>query len=159
MNFFSSRLQTIADFFAFQEFPTNWWTGIFSWTYWTDSELLPSSPYLLFFLVVTIASIVGLVLWQKKLKRLQKEIPVYDVAISQIPSIVTLIIVMAISYMFFRSQQIAFFSSRLIILITVIIVLGWIGYLVLFLRRTVPAERQRHLENERFFRYLPKKKQ
>ncbi len=158
MNFFSSRFQTIADFFSYQQFPTDWWAGIFSWTYWTDSGLLPSSPYLLFFLIVTGLVIAALIVWQKKLKRLQAEVPIYDMVINQIPSVITLIVVMANSYLFFRAQEIAFFSSRLTILITAIIVLGWIGYLAAYLRRTVPGKRQRYLEKERFFRYLPKKK-
>lgn len=160
MNFFSTRFETIANFFSYQEFPTTWWAGVFSWTYWTDNFLPASSPYTLFFLVVTAATIAGLLTWQKKLKKLRAEMPVnaYELPINHIPSIITLIVVMAISYLFFRSQQIAYFSSRLTILITVAIVIIWTGYLINHLRRRALSERQQYLEKERFFRYLPKKK-
>lgn len=158
MNFFSARFQTIADFFKFQQFPTDWWAGIFSWTYWTDSNLTANSPYFLFFLVVTLLIIGSLVSWQRHLKELQKKVPVYKPVINQIPSIITIIVVMAAFYWFFRAQQIALFSSRLTILITFLVVLGWVSYLIIYLRRTVPAKRAYYLEKERFFRYLPKKK-
>ncbi len=147
------------NFLSSQQFPTDWWLGIFSWTYWTDSNLTPQSPYLLFFLIVVILAVAGLVFWQRKLQLLQKQVPVYEHVISQIPSIISLIIVMTLLYWFFRSQQIAIFSSRLVILITFLVALGWVIYLIVYLRRTVPARRAYYLEKERFFRYLPKKKQ
>lgn len=157
-DFFTSRFQTISDYLATQSFSLRNFGNVFSWDFWTESGIDPTSQYTAVLLILVIFLVFGLIIWRKIFKKRQAETPVYDWPINQLANIIALVVIMAPSYWFFRSQQLAYLSSRLVILITTLITLGWLGWVVFYLVRTVPTKRVTYLEKERFFRYLPKSK-
>jgi len=159
MNIISDRFQTIKDFLSSQHFVWQDLSLLLSWSYWTESFLPEHSPSFLAGCLFILAAIIVLIIWRVRLKRAHKLTPVYDVPINQLPSLILLIIIMTVSYIFFRVQAISYLSSRLVILITVIVCLGWLIYLIYFARRIAPSKRRYYLERERFFRYLPKVQQ
>ncbi len=132
--------------------------NLFSWEFWTEANIDPESEYTAIVLMFAITLIAGLILWRRILKKRNTDIPVYDWPVNQLSSIITLLIIMVPSYWFFRAQQLSYLSSRLVVLITFLVVLGWIGWVVFYLVRQAPAKREAYLEKERFFRYLPKSK-
>lgn len=156
--FFTNRFQTIQDFFSTQQFPTNDWKNIVSWDYWTESGLPGSSAYTAFSLTAVALTVILLFIWRHFLKRAHKATPVYEFEIQQLASLITFVVIMTLSYWFFRSQQIAFASSRLVLLISILLVVGWLAVIVFHLKRNTPKMRTTYLEKERFFRYLPKKR-
>lgn len=156
--FFTNRFQTIKDYFVTQQFPTTVWKNVFSWEYWTESGLPSSSAYSAFSATVLVIGIIFLFFWRFRLTRAQKTTPVFDFEIQQIANVVTFVIIMSLSYAFFRSQQIAFASSRLVVLISLLVTVGWIVVILVHIRRVTPKMRASYLEKERFFRYLPKKR-
>lgn len=160
MNFFSSRFQTIAEFLSSQQLlPPNFWHDIFSWGYWTESDLDTSSPYALTFTVGFFILLAGLIWWRWRLKKAQAATPVFTLPINQLLNLIWLVIIMSLLYLFFRSQAISYFGSRLVVLVTGLIVVAWIIYLAIYTSRIGRKKRDEYLEKERFFRYLPKKKQ
>lgn len=157
-NFFQERLSTISDFLATQRFPTDFWHNIFSWQYWTDSNLSTQPSYLLFGLVSIVVVLVALILWRQRIKAIHKRVPVYDVAINQLASLIIFIFLITLAYIFFRSQGLAYLSSRLVVLATALVIVIWVSWIIHFTSSIVPSKRRHYLERERFFRYLPKMK-
>lgn len=157
-DFLTARLETIQDFFATQKLPTEFWRSLFSWDYWTDWPLPANSPYTASIIGLVVIVIFLLIIWRHRLQKLQLLAPVYDRPIQQLPSIIIFLVIMSISYLFFRSQEITYLSSRLVILATILVTLFWLGYLLFDLKCRAPNEARRYLEKERFFRYLPKKR-
>ncbi len=157
-DFFTSRFQTISNYLATQSFSLRDFGNVFSWDFWTESSIEPISDYTAALLILVIMLIVGLVIWRKILKKRQAETPIYDWPINQLANIVAFLVIMTPSYWFFRSQQLAYLSSRLVVLITLIVTIGWLGWVVFHMVRQLPAKRVAYLEKERFFRYLPKSK-
>ncbi len=158
-NFFTSRFATLGDYFSSQQFVWSDFKNLFNWSYWTESSLPPQTPYSLATLLFVIALIVLLVLWHKRLKATQINVPIFESQINQLANIIAFIIVVAISYSFFRSQQIAYLSSRLVVLGSLLVILVWTGWVALYVFRIAPPKRREYLEKERFFRYIPKKKE
>jgi hypothetical protein len=156
--FFTSRFQTIEDFFSTQKFPTSDWKNIISWDYWTESGLPSSSAYTAVSLAGVVLCIALILFWRAHLKRAHKTAPVYEFEIQQLSSIVTFVVIMSLSYWFFRAQQVAFASSRLVLLATGLTVVVWLAVVIVHLKRNTPKMRTSYLEKERFFRYLPKKR-
>lgn len=159
MNFFTSRLSTLKDFFSTQKLPGADSKNLFSWDFWTESNLESGSPYYLFIAAFVILVCVALIWWRRQLKKENQEAPVYEGVINQLANIIAFIIIVGLSYIFFRSQQIAYVSSRLVILASIIIVVIWSGWVMFVIKRQLAAKRLQHLEKDRYFRYLPKKKQ
>ena len=158
-NFFTSRFATLGDYFSSQQFVWSDFKNLFNWSYWTESGLPPQTPYSLTALIVVVVLIVGLVFWRRRLKAAQLQVPIFEGSINQLANIIAFIIVMAISYAFFRSQQIAYLSSRLVVLGSLLVILVWTGWVALYVFRIAPPKRREYLEKERFFRYIPKKKE
>ena len=156
--FFTSRFQTISDYFSTQSFSLQKIGSIFSWDFWTETNINPGSTYTAPLLIITALIIVGLVIWRRILKKRHGETPVYQWPINQLANIIALLAIMAPSYWFFRSQELSYLSSRLVVLITLLVTIGWLGWVVFHLVRQLPAKRVAYLEKERFFRYLPKSK-
>ena len=158
MNFFSSRFETIRSYFQTQHFVWADLRNVFSWDYWSESPLLPETPYFFVSWAAIIVVIIALIFWRRRLKAAQTVAPIYDGSINQLANIISFIIIMAVSYSFFRAQAIAYLSSRLVVLASVAIVFGWLGWVIFYLTRRAPAKRRAYLERERYFRYIPKKK-
>ncbi|MEX1051924.1 MAG: hypothetical protein WEC83_00875 [Patescibacteria group bacterium] len=157
-DFFTSRFQTISDYFGSQSFSLGNFGNLFSWDFWTEANIDPSSQYTAATLLLTIAIIAGLIIWRRILKKRHATTPVYDWPINQLTNMIALLVIITPSYWFFRSQQLAYLSSRLVVLTTLLITMGWLGWVIFRLIRTVPGNRAAYLEKERFFRYLPKSK-
>ncbi len=158
-DFFTNRFATIGDYLDNQHFAWADLKNLFSWSYWSETGLSPTTSYGLATLLVIVALVIGLVFWRRRLKTAQVSVPIYDGPINQIANIVTFIIVMAVSYAFFRSQAIAYLSSRLVVLASLIVILVWLGWVAFYQLRVAPAKRREYLERERFFRYIPKGKE
>src|SRR3989344_2114694 len=158
-NFFSSRFATLDQYFSSQQFNFQDLKNIFHWSYWTEVGIPPQTPYSLATLIVVVVLIVGLVFWRRRLKAAQLQVPIFESSINQLANIIAFIIVMAISYAFFRSQQITYLSSRLVVLGSLLIILVWTGWVAFYVFRVAPPKRREYLEKERFFRYIPKKKE
>ena len=157
-DFFNSRFATLEQFWSTQQFDLNDLKNIFRWDYWTEANLLPQTPYSLASLLVILALVIGLFLWRRRLKIAEASVPIYAGPINQMANIIAFIIIVGASYAFFRSQAITYLSSRLVVLASLIIILGWIGWVIFYLVRLAPAKRRNYLEQERFFRYIPKSK-
>lgn len=158
-NFFTSRFATIGNYLDTQRFAWADLKNLFSWSYWSETGLSSQTSYGLATLLFVIALTVGLVFWRRRLKLAQASVPIYEAPINQLANIVAFIIIMAISYAFFRSQAIAYLSSRLVILASLVVIIVWIGWVAFYQRRVAPAKRRNYLERERFFRYIPKSKE
>lgn len=158
-NFFSSRFATLGNYFETQRFAWADLKNLFSWSYWSETGLSPQTSYGLVSFLLVIALIVGLVFWRRRLKVAQTIAPIYEAPINQLANIVAFIIIMTISYAFFRSQAITYLSSRLVILASLVVIAIWIGWVVFYSSRVAPAKRRDYLERERFFRYIPKSKE
>jgi|SRR3989344_7616192 len=157
-DYFTSRLATISNYLETQHFAWNDLKNIFSWSYWSEANLPAQTPYGLASLLVILVLLIGLIFWRRRLKIAQVAIPLYDSPINQLANIIAFIIIMAISYAFFRIQVIAYLSSRWVILASLAIVLVWIGWVIYHLVRALPPKRRDYLERERFFRYIPNSK-
>lgn len=156
MDFFNDIFHTIQNFLATQTWPnSNDLSRLIKWPYWIEGPLDSFSPFYLAGSVAVLACLALLIFWRIRLKKAQKLTPVYDVPINHILNIISIIILMSASYFFFRSQQIAYLSSRLLVLATFAVCLIWLGYLIYFIKRSIPSKRRHYLERERFFRYLP----
>jgi len=156
--FFTSRFQTISSYFSTQSFGFGDFGNFFSWDFWTERNLFPSSTYTLLVLIAVNLLIISLFVWRKNLKKKQRDIPVYDWPLNQLVNLIIFIIIMTLSYWFFRSQQLAYLSSRLVVLATLVVVIAWIAWIIYYIYRTARSKREAYLEKERFFRYLPKSK-
>lgn len=157
-NLFTGRLATIGDFLQTQHFAFGDLKNIFSWSYWTEADIPTSSPYLLLSLVTVIIAVAWLIYWRRRIKVTQEIAPVYEQIINQLANIIAFIIIIGISYIFFRSQAIAYLSSRLVILVALIVIIGWLSWIIYYQLRITPAKSRDYLERERFFRYIPKSK-
>jgi len=156
---FSGRIETIKEVFSSQKWPGSDWQNIFSWEYWTDRNITSDSPYYLVTLVLVLLTIVGILLWRRQAKLLHQIAPIYDKVINSLTNAIVFIVVMTISYLFFRYQEIDNLSSRLVVLASIAVALVYLVYAAYIQLRVIPSKRQEYLEKERFFRYLPKKKE
>ena len=152
-------MTTVSQYLSTLQFDLKDLKNIFRWDYWTEANLSPQTTYGLASLLFVIALIVGLILWRRRLKASQLVVPIYAGPINQVTNIIAFIIIMAFSYAFFRAQAIAYLSNRLVVLASLVIVLGWVGWVIFYLSRITPAKRREYLERERFFRYIPKGKE
>jgi len=157
--FFTSRLATISNFLATQRFTPSDLKNLFSWNYWTEANIPSTSPDYLPTVLVLIIFCAGMLFWRRQLKIRQQIAPVYDSSINQLANIVVFLVIVAISYLFFRSQAINYLSSRLVILTTLAVAIVWLGYVIYYQWRITPVMHREYLERERFFRYIPKKKE
>ncbi|QQG49608.1 MAG: hypothetical protein HZB70_02265 [Candidatus Berkelbacteria bacterium] len=153
--FFTSRFATIRDFLATQQFPTAEWKNVFTADFWTNDPLTSGSPYYTFGLVLTLLFLILLEVWRRRLKNLHVSTPIYEVAQNQLSNIFFFVAIMLPAYWFFRVQQLAYLSSRLLLGSIILVALVWLGWVVFHITRQLPAKRVAHLEKERFFRYLP----
>lgn len=158
-SFFSSRFATIDQYFSTQHFIIGELKNVFSWSYWTEAGLPSQTPYSLASLLFVAVLIVGLVLWRRRIKAAQTNVPIFETPINQLANIISFIVIMTFSYGFFRAQAIAYLSSRLVVLASLIVIIVWLGWVVFYMLRVAPAKSRDYLERERFFRYIPKKKE
>lgn len=158
INFFSDRFTTLSNYFSTQQLPgVEVFKNYFSWSFWTEGYLFPISEYAMVSLAAVVLFLIILILWRRRLKKLQRTAPVYDLPVTQLTNIIILIIIMSPLYAFFRAQQVSYVSSRLVVLTTLLIIFAWLVWITIYLKRIVPVKRKVYLEKERFFRYLPKK--
>ncbi|MCR4277558.1 MAG: hypothetical protein NUV80_05895 [Candidatus Berkelbacteria bacterium] len=158
-DFFTSRFATIGNYLDTQHFAWADLKNLFSWSYWNETGLLPQTPYSLATLICVVVLVALLVFWRKRIKVAQTKVPIYESSINQLANIIAFVLIMSVSYLFFRSQQIAYLSSRLVVLASLVIILVWTGWVAFYVFRTAPAKSREYLERERFFRYIPKKKE
>ncbi len=158
MGFFTGRLETINNFFQTQRFVWADLKNSFSWDYWTEANLPPQTPYFFASLLFIILLIATLVFSRRRLQVAQAVAPVYGGPINQLANVIAFIIVMAVSYEFFRAQAITYLSSRLVVLASLTIIVVWVGWIIFYLLCITPTRSREYLERERFFRYIPKGK-
>ena len=154
-----SRLTVLRDFILSQHFTPIDLKNLFSWSYWTEAYPDPSSPEYVPTIVFLAVVVAGLMIWRSRLKKAEAIAPVGQRAINQLANVIAFIIIVAASYLFFRTQTINYLSSRLVILTAIVIVVLWLGWIIVYQQRVVPAKRRQYLERERFFRYIPKSKE
>src|SRR5687768_4503016 len=104
--FFTSRFQTIAKFLKTQSIPTADWLNIFRWSFWQEPGLTSNSTYALFSVVVVALVIASLVIWRWRLNHFHQLTPVYGQPRNQLANLIAFLIIMTISYGFFRAQEI-----------------------------------------------------
>jgi glucan phosphoethanolaminetransferase (alkaline phosphatase superfamily) len=155
--FFTNRLATIEQWFSGQKLPGADTPRLFSWSFWIESNISPTSEYLAAALGLVVATIILLVAWRFALIRAHRRVPVYSSPIALLTNLIVFIIIITAAYTFFRSQELAYVSSRFIVLSTIVLSGAWLGWIAWQIKRTVPSARASYLEKERFFRYLPKK--
>jgi len=157
--FFTQRFATIKDFIATQQIPNGaYWKGIWSWRFWVDHHFGYQEPYILFFLGLIIIGLALLTLWRVVLK-LRNQRGSYDGAIGALATLIIFNVIITLAYLFFRGQALTYLSSRLVVLASIIVNVVWLGYILYQLKRIIPVKERQELEKERFFRYLPKKKE
>jgi hypothetical protein len=153
--FFTSRFATIQTFLSTQSFPTKDWLNIFSWSYWTEGQIGSFTPYYAFGFGLLFVLLLALEIWRRKLKKAHQAAPIYGTPLVQISNLFYFLLLMVPTYWFFRTQQISYLSSRLVLGFTVLIAIGWLLWIAIILKRRLPLQRRSYLEKERFFRYLP----
>jgi len=159
MGFFTDRWITIVEFAKTQQLPKpRDLTSIFELGYWAEQPLSSSSPYYLVTGAIIFLGVAGLYYWRSRLQKAQQQIPVYEFALNQLSNILVFVVVISLSYWFFRSQEIDYLSSRLVIFFSLLIAIIWVAVVVFHLWRHLPSKKDRYLEQQRFFRYIPKKK-
>ena len=109
---------------------------------------------LLFVLLV----IIGLIIWKTLLKKRQLEAPIYEWEMNQVVNVIVFIIIVSLSYLFFRSQELPYLSSRSVVLVSLLVTGVWTLWISIRLKKKINNERVAYLEKERFSRYIPKKK-
>lgn len=155
----TGRLETIKDYLGTQKFPGRDWLNIFSWKFWSEPYLTDSSPYYLF-MIFFVAILVALIIWwRSRVKIAQTVAPIYQGVLNALSNLIAFVLTMSVTYYFFRSQEIANLSSRLVVLMTILVSLCYVGYAIVMQFKILPAKRLQYLEKERYFRYLPKKKE
>jgi hypothetical protein len=160
MNFLSARFATIKDFLATQHWPTGaQLKNLGDWNYYTQNPVPAESPFLLLAAVIILLTVAGLLIWWWQARQKEKTTPVYGLLLDQLPTLVIFVVAGSIFYAFCWAQSVQYLSSRLFLLAAGLVTLGWVIYLAVYARRVLPGQLQKHLERERFFRYLPKKKQ
>jgi len=157
--FITARIETLQNYFATQHWPGADLVRLLSWQFWTESDIAPASEYAAVSLLYVALIIAALVIWRRTLKKKHARVPVFSSPIIGLANLVFLIVLMTGSYFFFRSQELAYVSSRLVVLGTIFICLGWLIWIIWQLKRTVPSARASYLEKERFSRYIPKKQE
>ena len=158
IDFFSTRFQTIADYFSAQTFSFKNFSDLFNWDFWTESFIGPTSEYTAVVLLFILVTIIGLIFWRKLMKKRHLEAPLYEWEMNQVINIIIFIVIITFSYLFFRSQLLPYLSSRLVVLISLIVMTLWTIWIFIRLKKKVANERVAYLEKERFSRYIPKKK-
>ncbi len=159
MNALSSRLTTVKDFLATQHRPTlAQLKNLVSWNYYTQNPVPSESPLILLTAIIIIVIVAVIIGWWLRVRQLQKTAPIYNTLLDQLPTLLIFIVAVSIFYAFCWAQSVQYLSSRLVLLSAGLITLGWIFYLVIYCFRVLPVKKRDHLEKERFFRYLPKKK-
>lgn len=159
-DFFLTRFTTIHEFMATQHWPSiGDWRQIFSWSFWNESYISATSPYYLLASVFLIVFVLGLLVWRWQLKKAHRVTPIFIGPLNQLLNLIIFIIIISISYLFFRTQQINYLSSRLVVLLSLVITVVWLGWILYYVVGQTPRQRSQYLEKERFFRYLPKKKE
>lgn len=156
-NFITNRFTTIQNYFSTQQLPGADLKRLYSWEFWVEAYIEPNSAYLAITLLLLGLALIGLLLWRSSLKKAHRRVPVYSTPISALTNLVFFVVIMTIGYLFFRYQSLAYASSRLVVLATTFVSLGWLGWIFWQIKRTVPSAEASYLERERFFRYLPKK--
>jgi len=156
--FFTSRFITLESFFETQQFPTTDWKNLFTADYWTSGPLASTSPYYLFGWILALIALVALEVWRRRLKKAQTVTPVYSWPLNQISNLFYYLLILLLGYWFFRTQQLAYLSSRLMLGAILLGGLIWLIWIWVYMKRRIPQLLQSHLERERFFRYLPKNK-
>lgn len=153
--FFTTRFATISDFLATQQFPLAAWKNVFTADFWANEPLTGSSPYYAFGLGLTVIFLFTIEAWRRRLKKLHVETPIYATAQNHLSNIFFFVIITIPACWFFRAQQLAYLSSRILLGSIVLITLLWLSWVVFHLMRQLPAKRAAYLEQQRFFRYLP----
>jgi len=155
---FSARWQTVYNYLANQSFPWMGWKNLFSWNFWTEGYLSSSSPYYFYTFIFLLVIVLILLAWRVYLKKKNKLIPVYTPAINHLANLAFFLFLSSLFYWFCRVQEIVYLSSRLVVLAIILTTIIWLGYIIFWLWRILPAKKQHHLEKDRFLRYLPKSK-
>ncbi len=153
----SGTRKMFQDFLQTQSWPN--FSNFLSWDYWTSQNLNSQPSDLLFGLIVTVIIVIVLLFWWLRLRTIQKRIPVYDAPINNLSNLIIFMIVLSASYVFFRTQEITYVSSRLFVLSVDVIALVWFIWISYYVLKIVPSKRRHYLERERFFRYLPRIKE
>lgn len=158
VEFFTDRFETIRIFLSNQSFDITEITEIFSWYFWTDPYIAPRNSYALLMIFISVATIAGLIIWRRILLKKHSQIPVYDFPINQLINIIVFLVIIIPTYWFFRSQQLQYLSSKIVILSVIVTTVLWLAWIIAHIRITIPKKKVAYLEKERFFRYLPKRK-
>ena len=147
LNLVPDLLKATGSFLQDQQFPSSlFWKSLFTSGYWSSNASANPPTYALF-------------VWGSVLTTMNKRAPIYRSLIVQIWSILIFLTMGVLIYNFSYQQGVPYFSSRLLILIIAVMSLVWAGILIYIQSRIIPVKKQAHLEKERFFRYLPKKKE
>lgn len=155
--FLTNRFATIEQWFSGQKLPGADVQRLFSWSFWVEPNIGPTSEYLAAVVGFVLTTVIILIAWRLALQRAHRRVPVYSTPMSLLTNLIVFITIMTAAYTFFRSQELAYVSSRSIALLTTLLSLAWLGWITWQIKRTVPSARASYLEKERFFRYLPKK--
>ncbi|OGD63099.1 hypothetical protein A3A71_03910 [Candidatus Berkelbacteria bacterium RIFCSPLOWO2_01_FULL_50_28] len=156
--FFTSRFATIDNYFQTQHFWDTGWKNLFSWSFWSEGAPSPDSQYYLFTAILLVLSVGLLIFWRVRIKKAHKITPVFQLPLAQLANIIAFVIIIGITYYFFRSQGIVYLSSRLVVLLSLIVAALWLGWVAIYLKRVAPRKQSQYLEQERFFRYIPSKR-
>ena len=157
-DFYLSRIATLVYFWQTQNFALSDLKNLFTWGYWTETGLDPFSADYIFAITGLVIFLVLLVIWRAKVKKQELIAPVHQAAINQISNVIVFVIVIAVSYIFFRTESISYLSSRLVLLVAGVVVAGWLGWTGYYQTRIAPVKAREYLERERFFRYIPTNK-
>lgn len=131
---------------------------IFNWSYLTDGALSLKGPLVAFlgyiFLLVIIAGIILTIIFNRK----NKKMPIYSVIVGHINNLSLWLGITGIILVLSRFEGIYILSNRLLLLLVILGMLFWIGWIIYYAVAKLPKMRSEYIKNKEKSKYLPKKK-
>lgn len=109
-------------------------------------------------LIISIVFILlAIIIWCLS-KKISKKIPPYKKLSDKFVSLFTTFGVIGIFLAFFSWQEIPYFSSRILILLSILFFILWLLVILIYIQRRFSWELEKFKQDERFKKYLPRPK-
>jgi len=137
----------------------DWSSNFFTLSYWFSPQpgpLMNSAAQ--FLLIVFGLCLIGAIIFYS-IARIKKDDPVIFKLYSKIKNLFTTLAVVGFIILFFFWQQVPYLSSRFWVVIWLLILLIWAGFIGRFGFFEAPKRKEEIKKKRKFEKYLPKKKQ
>ena len=133
-------------------------TKLIKWSYLTDPAVSIASPYMsalgyLFIALILIGIIFSVILAKK-----QKPLPIYNTLRSHVLNLSLWMGIIGLLLVISRYQAIRLLSTRILMLLVLLIILVWGFWIINYIIFVIPKIRQEYINKKNFQKYLPAKK-